>query len=143
MSVFLVHSLAKVPSFRSSNFRVYKSQCFLFFLSQKFDFFLKLLQDQYTGQRRVYQLTFTLLKLMARQNKIVQGRLFDRLDVLLSKEGASAELAECLTEVKKGGVTNSFFFKDYCWLVARFILELIMNWIYYSVILLLPLVTLI
>lgn len=57
------------------------------------------LQDQYTGQRRVYQLTFTLLKMMARQNKVVQGRLFDRLDMLLSKEGAGSELAECLTEV--------------------------------------------
>lgn len=56
-------------------------------------------QDQYTGQRRVYQLTFTLLKMMARQNKVVQGRLFDRLDMLLSKEGAGSELAECLTEV--------------------------------------------
>lgn len=36
---------------------------------------------------------------MARQNKVVQGRLFDRLDMLLSKEGAGSELAECLTEV--------------------------------------------
>jgi hypothetical protein len=37
--------------------------------------------------------------MMARQNKVVQGRLFDRLDMLLSKEGAGSELAECLTEV--------------------------------------------
>ena len=44
-------------------------------------------------------MTFTLLKMMARQNKTVQGRLFDRLDMLLSKEGAGTELAECLTEV--------------------------------------------
>ncbi|CAG2225795.1 unnamed protein product [Mytilus edulis] len=68
-------------------------------LSQEID--VKLL-DQYTGQRRVYQLTFTLLKMMARQNKTVQGRLFDRLDMLLSKEGAGTELAECLTEVFTG-----------------------------------------
>ena len=37
--------------------------------------------------------------MMARQNKVVQGRLFDRLDMLLSKEGVGSELAECLTEV--------------------------------------------
>ena len=30
---------------------------------------------------------------------MVQERLFDRLDLLLSKEGAAPELAECLTEV--------------------------------------------
>jgi len=36
---------------------------------------------------------------MARGNKLVQGRLFDRLDMLLSKEGAGHELAEALTEV--------------------------------------------
>jgi hypothetical protein len=40
-----------------------------------------------------------LLRSMARNNHMVQGRLFDRLDMLLSKEGAAAELAECLTEV--------------------------------------------
>lgn len=36
---------------------------------------------------------------MARDNKLVQGRLFDRFDMLLSKSGAEQELAECLTEV--------------------------------------------
>lgn len=39
---------------------------------------------------------------MARNNKLVQGRLFDRLDLLLSTEGAGEELAECITEVKGG-----------------------------------------
>ena len=39
--------------------------------------------------------------MMARNNKLVQGRLFDRLDMLLSKDGAGQELAECLTEVCK------------------------------------------
>lgn len=57
-------------------------------------------QDQYTGLKKVFQRTFTLLKLMARNNKLVQGRLFDRLDLLLSTEGAGEELAECITEVK-------------------------------------------
>lgn len=59
-------------------------------------------QDQYTGLKKVFQRTFTLLKLMARNNKLVQGRLFDRLDLLLSTEGAGEELAECITEVKGG-----------------------------------------
>lgn len=57
-------------------------------------------QDQYTGLKKVFQRTFTLLKLMARNNKLVQGRLFDRLDLLLSTEGAGEELAECITEVR-------------------------------------------
>ncbi|XP_078311676.1 inositol 1,4,5-trisphosphate-gated calcium channel ITPR2-like [Crassostrea virginica] len=60
------------------------------------------LLDQYTGQRKVLQRAFTLLRLMARNNKLVQGRLFDRLDMLLSKKGAEQELAECITEVFTG-----------------------------------------
>ena len=38
---------------------------------------------------------------MARSNKTVQTRLFDRVDLLLSKEGAPGELAEALTEVSR------------------------------------------
>ncbi|KAL3848190.1 hypothetical protein ACJMK2_019064, partial [Sinanodonta woodiana] len=72
-------------------------------LSQEID--VKLL-DQYTGLRRVFQRTFTLLKMMAHKNPTVQGRLFDRLDLLLSKEGAAPELAEALTEVFKGNRNN-------------------------------------
>uniref|UniRef100_K1QLV5 Inositol 1,4,5-trisphosphate receptor n=1 Tax=Magallana gigas TaxID=29159 RepID=K1QLV5_MAGGI len=68
-------------------------------LQQEID--IKLL-DQYTGLKKVFQRTFTLLKLMARNNKLVQGRLFDRLDLLLSTEGAGEELAECITEVFTG-----------------------------------------
>ncbi|XP_033761182.1 inositol 1,4,5-trisphosphate receptor type 3-like isoform X6 [Pecten maximus] len=68
-------------------------------LTQEID--VKLL-EQYSGQRKIFQKTFTLLKLMARSNKLVQGRLFDRLDMLLSKEGAGPELAEALTEVFTG-----------------------------------------
>ncbi|XP_062567417.1 inositol 1,4,5-trisphosphate receptor type 3-like isoform X1 [Saccostrea cucullata] len=68
-------------------------------LQQEID--VKLL-DQYTGLRNVFQRTFTLLKLMARGNKLVQGRLFNRLDLLISTEGAGEELAECLTEVFTG-----------------------------------------
>lgn len=59
-------------------------------------------QDQYTGQRKVLQRAFILLKLMARGNKLVQSRLYDRLDMLLSKKGAEEELAECITEVMNG-----------------------------------------
>jgi len=47
----------------------------------------------------VFQKTFVLLKNMARGNKTVQIRLFDRLDLLLSKTGADRELAEAMTEV--------------------------------------------
>lgn len=68
-------------------------------LQQEID--VKLL-EQYTGLKKVFQRTFTLLKLMARNNKLVQGRLFDRLDLLLSTEGAGEELAECITEVFTG-----------------------------------------
>ncbi|XP_076454279.1 inositol 1,4,5-trisphosphate-gated calcium channel ITPR3-like isoform X3 [Babylonia areolata] len=68
-------------------------------LTQNID--VKLL-DQYEGLRRVFQKTFMLLRAMARGNRVVQGRLFDRLDMLLSKEGAAAELSECLTEVFTG-----------------------------------------
>ncbi|XP_070173454.1 inositol 1,4,5-trisphosphate-gated calcium channel ITPR3-like [Littorina saxatilis] len=68
-------------------------------LSQNID--VKLL-EQYGGLRKVFQKTFLLLRAMARGNLVVQGRLFDRLDMLLSKEGAAAELSECLTEVFTG-----------------------------------------
>ncbi|XP_067668084.1 inositol 1,4,5-trisphosphate-gated calcium channel ITPR2-like [Haliotis asinina] len=68
-------------------------------LSQEID--VKLL-DQYGGLRQVFKKTFTLLKFMARNNKQVQGRLFDRLEMLLSKDGAPAELADCITEVFTG-----------------------------------------
>ncbi|XP_048744986.2 inositol 1,4,5-trisphosphate receptor type 2-like isoform X4 [Ostrea edulis] len=72
-------------------------------LQQEID--VKLL-DQYTGLRKVFQRTFTLLKLLARGNKLVQGRLFDRLDMLLATEGAGEELAECITEVFTGNSTT-------------------------------------
>ncbi|KAL5005127.1 hypothetical protein ScPMuIL_018583 [Solemya velum] len=68
-------------------------------LSQEID--VKLL-DQYTGLRQIFQKTFQLLKLLARKNKLIQGRLFDRLDMLLMKGGAASELAEALTEVFTG-----------------------------------------
>ena len=48
----------------------------------------------------MFEKTFILLKRLARENKVVQERLFDRLDLLLSKEGAAPELAEALTEVR-------------------------------------------
>ena len=44
---------------------------------------------------------------MARNNKLVQGRLFDRLDMLLSKKGAEQELAECITEVSIGPLSKT------------------------------------
>ncbi|XP_052783710.1 inositol 1,4,5-trisphosphate receptor type 1-like isoform X3 [Mya arenaria] len=68
-------------------------------LNQEID--VKLL-DQYTGLKSVFEKTFILMKRLARENSVVQERLFDRLDLLLSKEGATAELAEALTEVFTG-----------------------------------------
>ena len=37
---------------------------------------------------------------MARDNTVVQNRLFDRLDKLLGVHGTEAELADALTEVR-------------------------------------------
>ena len=50
----------------------------------------------------MFEKTFELVTHLARENKVVQERLFDRLDLLLSKEGAAPQLAEALTEVKLG-----------------------------------------
>lgn len=58
-------------------------------------------QGQYSGIQAIFQKCFLLLKAMARGNPEVQRRLFDRLDMLLTIEGAEAEMAEALTEVNK------------------------------------------
>ncbi|KAK6195687.1 hypothetical protein SNE40_001061 [Patella caerulea] len=68
-------------------------------LSQAID--IKLL-DQYGGLKKIFQKTFKLLQSMTLNNKVVQRRLFDRLDMLLYKEGAPAELADLLTEIFTG-----------------------------------------
>ena len=57
------------------------------------------LQEQYSGIRTIFQKCFTLLKVMARGNEVVQQRLFDRLDMLLNIKGAEPEMAEALIEV--------------------------------------------
>ena len=62
----------------------------------------------------MFQKTFTLLKMLARENKMVQERLFDRLDLLLSKEGAAPELAECLTEVSTCTTVSMLARTDTC-----------------------------
>ena len=41
-----------------------------------------------------------LLKALARQNPVVQGRLFDRMDILLAVQGCEKQLAEALEEVR-------------------------------------------
>ena len=48
----------------------------------------------------VFGKAFLLLRAMARGNKQIQQRLFDRLDILLGLQGAEAQMAECLTEVR-------------------------------------------
>ncbi|OWF37431.1 Inositol 1,4,5-trisphosphate receptor type 3 [Mizuhopecten yessoensis] len=68
-------------------------------LTQKID---TKLMDQYTGQRKIFRKTFTLLKLMSRLNKLVQNRLFDRLDLLLKVQGVEVELADCIAELFVG-----------------------------------------
>ncbi|KAK3095936.1 hypothetical protein FSP39_021047 [Pinctada imbricata] len=60
------------------------------------------LMEKYVGLRRTFQRSFILLKNMAKNNKMIQGRLCDRLDLLLAKDGAWEELAECLTEIFTG-----------------------------------------
>ncbi|ESO83880.1 hypothetical protein LOTGIDRAFT_236387 [Lottia gigantea] len=72
-------------------------------LSQAID--IKLL-DQYGGLKKIFQKTFVLLQSMAQNNKIVQGRLFDRLELLLYKEGAPSQLADLLTEIFTGNSTT-------------------------------------
>ncbi|CAD5113406.1 DgyrCDS2578 [Dimorphilus gyrociliatus] len=74
------------------------SSCFAIF-SLPLDFDLK---DQYSGMRRVLAHTFLLLKHLTRSNKTVQERLFNRLDILLTVEGAEPELGEALVEVFTG-----------------------------------------
>ena len=58
------------------------------------------LQEQYSGMRRIFEKSFTLLRVMARGNEHVQQRLFDRLDMILNVRGAEPKMAECLTEVR-------------------------------------------
>ncbi|XP_025079753.1 inositol 1,4,5-trisphosphate receptor type 3-like [Pomacea canaliculata] len=50
----------------------------------------------------VIQKTLTLLRFLARGNRTIQSRLFDRMNLLLSTEGLWAESAQCLTEVFAG-----------------------------------------
>ena len=50
--------------------------------------------------RRIFEKSFTLLRVMARGNEHVQQRLFDRLDMILNVRGAEPKMAECLTEVR-------------------------------------------
>ncbi|XP_064638655.1 inositol 1,4,5-trisphosphate receptor type 3-like isoform X2 [Lineus longissimus] len=68
-------------------------------LSQEID--VRLL-DQYGGIQMVFKKTFILLQRLARGNEVVQQRLFDRLDKLLTIQGAEAEMAIALTEVFTG-----------------------------------------
>ncbi|PAA53236.1 hypothetical protein BOX15_Mlig001198g2 [Macrostomum lignano] len=60
------------------------------------------LLDEYSGLRKVFAKCFSLLRLMARGNAVVQNHLFDRLDALLSCVGAESELALALAEVFTG-----------------------------------------
>ena len=60
----------------------------------------RVLQDQYRGLKLVFEKSFRLLTVLARGNPVVQKHIFDRLDSLLETEGAEADLAESLTEVR-------------------------------------------
>ncbi|KAI0213921.1 Inositol 1,4,5-trisphosphate receptor type 3, partial [Lamellibrachia satsuma] len=65
-------------------------------LSQEIDIKLK---EQYRGMQEIFRKCFSFLKAMARENVLVQQRLFDRLDLLLNIQGAESEMAEALIEV--------------------------------------------
>ncbi len=56
-------------------------------------------QEQYSGIRDIFKKCFKLLQVMSRGNEAVQQRLFDRMDMLLSIQGAEGAMAEALTEV--------------------------------------------
>jgi hypothetical protein len=80
-------------------------------------------QDQYSGIRSIFQKAFILLKVMARGNEGIQQRLFDRLDMLLNIQGAEAEMALALTEVRSKSCliiySHYFFFKAHSLLSSK------------------------
>ncbi|KAK6195492.1 hypothetical protein SNE40_000911 [Patella caerulea] len=73
-------------------------------LSQAID--VKLLDGYVQNLKKIFSKTFLLLQWMTKNNKVIQMRLFDRLDMLLNKEGAPIELAELLTEIFTGNSTT-------------------------------------
>ena len=56
-------------------------------------------QGQYESTLVIFRQCFMLLKVMARGNGLVQQRLFDRLDLILSIQGTEPEMAAALIEV--------------------------------------------
>ncbi|KAI0220817.1 Inositol 1,4,5-trisphosphate receptor type 3 [Lamellibrachia satsuma] len=85
-------------------------------LQQTFD---SKLVEQYRGIQGVFQRCFTLLRVMARGNKLVQRRMFDRLNMLLLVEGAVPEMADALIEVFRGN-------KQTCTKIAPFHIQKMM-----------------
>ena len=59
----------------------------------------EIFQVQYESTLVIFRQCFTLLKVMARGNALVQQRLFDRLDLILSIKGTEPQMAEALIEV--------------------------------------------
>jgi len=58
-------------------------------------------QDQYPAQKRVLEMTFVLLKRLAKEHIGVQDRLCDDLDLLLETNGSPVEQIDTLIEVHK------------------------------------------
>ncbi|XP_053404101.1 inositol 1,4,5-trisphosphate receptor type 3-like isoform X2 [Mercenaria mercenaria] len=71
-------------------------ECMFIFLSKEID--VKIL-DHYVDLRRVFEISFVLLKMLARSNQVIQHRLYDRLDLILSKRGGFVQMAELVTEI--------------------------------------------
>ncbi|XP_071176008.1 inositol 1,4,5-trisphosphate-gated calcium channel ITPR2-like isoform X12 [Mytilus edulis] len=66
-------------------------------LSQEID--TKLVEQQYQGMKKIFSKTLWLMKLLARENKEVQEKLFQHLDTLLSVQIVPSDLALALKEL--------------------------------------------
>lgn len=77
-------------------------------LSKPMDVNLK----EYDGLREIFGLCFKVFGLLARQNPVVQERLFDRLDFLIDVEGAEKAKARALCSVFKDNESNCIQIKE-------------------------------
>ena len=57
-------------------------------------------EQQYQGMKQIFSKTLWLMKLLARENKEVQEKLFHHLDTLLSVQIVPSDLALSLKEVR-------------------------------------------
>ena len=80
------------------------------------------LMDQYRGMHGVFVTAVQLLRTLARQNSLVQRRLFDRFEALLHTNGIEKEVALLLRDVSLSiNLTASNHFHK-----ARLVLKLLL-----------------